>query len=59
MDSFLHKERRSGKDRRSGTDRRQNDDVDYDGPERRRLLERRMQGERRRVDLQILLMPEL
>jgi hypothetical protein len=59
MGFLLNKEKRSSKDRRSGRDRRQNDDVDYEGPQRRRFLERRMQEERRRVDFRLMLMPEL
>lgn len=59
MGSFLHKKKRSGKNRRSGRDRCQNDNIDYEGPERRWLFERRMQEERRKVDFRLILMPDL
>ncbi len=47
MEIFSEIERRSDKGRRSGKERRQYDNPQYNGPERRRVQERRLTLDRR------------
>ncbi len=47
MEIFSEIERRSDKGRRSGKERRQYDNPQYNGPERRRVQERRLILDRR------------
>ncbi len=56
MTTLLKNDRRSSKDRRSGGDRRQYNDSQYSSYEKRRAQVRRIEKDRRNVQL---FMPEL
>jgi hypothetical protein len=56
MTAFLKNVRTSDKDRRSGGDRRQYNEPQYSSRDRRRAQERRVDNDRRKVQL---FMPEL